>query len=58
MWPDATIRKTAEDILKIRIKRTESLGFSMFDKLHVKGDNQHPLYTALTGDGSPFPGAN
>lgn len=30
--------------------------FPMFDKLHVKGAGQHPLYAALTGGGSPFPG--
>jgi glutathione peroxidase len=30
--------------------------FPMFDKLHVKGAEQHPLYSALTGKTSPFPG--
>jgi glutathione peroxidase len=30
--------------------------FPLFDKLHVKGDEQHPLYNALTGPASPFPG--
>jgi len=30
--------------------------FPMFDKLHVKGPEQHPLYTALSGKDSPFPG--
>ena len=30
--------------------------FPMFDKLHVKGTEQHPLYAALTGKDSPFPG--
>lgn len=30
--------------------------FPLFDKLHVKGPEQHPLYTALTGKDSPFPG--
>jgi len=30
--------------------------FPMFDKLHVKGPERHPLYTELTGEGSPFPG--
>ena len=30
--------------------------FPMFDKLHVKGAEQHPLYAALTGKESPFPG--
>ncbi|MCL4180147.1 MAG: glutathione peroxidase [Verrucomicrobia bacterium] len=30
--------------------------FPLYDKLHVKGPGQHPLYAALTGAGSPFPG--
>ena len=30
--------------------------FPMFDKLHVKGPEQHPLYAALTGKESPYPG--
>lgn len=30
--------------------------FPLFDKLHVKGAEQHPLYAALSGTGSPFPG--
>jgi len=30
--------------------------FPMMDKLHVKGDKQHPLYAAMTGKDSPFPG--
>jgi glutathione peroxidase len=30
--------------------------FPMFDKLHVKGPEQHPLYAELTGDQAPFPG--
>ena len=30
--------------------------FPMFDKLHVKGPEQHPLYTALSGKESPYPG--
>ena len=33
-----------------------NVSFPLFDKLHVKGAEQHPLYTALTGQGSPFPG--
>lgn len=32
------------------------VSFPMFDKLHVKGAEQHPLYTALSGKDSPFPG--
>ena len=30
--------------------------FPLFAKLHVKGAEQHPLYGALTGNDSPFPG--
>lgn len=30
--------------------------FPMFEKIHVKGPEQHPLYAALTGSGAAFPG--
>jgi glutathione peroxidase len=30
--------------------------FPMFGKLEVNGKNRHALYTALSGDASPFPG--
>ena len=30
--------------------------FPLFDKLDVKGEGQHPLYAALTGKESAFPG--
>ena len=30
--------------------------FPLFDKLHVKGPEQHPLYAALTGKEATFPG--
>jgi glutathione peroxidase len=33
-----------------------NVSFPMFDKLHVKGSERHPLYEALSGEGSPFPG--
>ncbi len=32
------------------------VSFPLFDKLHVKGEEQHPLYTALTGKDGAFPG--
>jgi glutathione peroxidase len=35
---------------------TYNVTFPMFDKLEVNGDNRHPLYVALAGAGSPFPG--
>ena len=30
--------------------------FPMLDKIHVKGPEQHPLYSALTGESGAFPG--
>ena len=30
--------------------------FPMFDKLDVNGEHRHPLYVALAGKDSPFPG--
>jgi glutathione peroxidase len=30
--------------------------FPLFDKIRVKGEEKHPLYAALTGTKSPFPG--
>lgn len=30
--------------------------FPLFDKIEVNGPNRHPLYVALAGGGSPFPG--
>lgn len=30
--------------------------FPLFDKIEVNGANRHPLYTALAGTDSPFPG--
>lgn len=35
---------------------TYDVTFPMFDKLHVKGAEQHPLYSELTGKDSPYPG--
>lgn len=35
---------------------TYDVTFPLFDKLHVKGPEQHALYAALTGKDSPFPG--
>ena len=32
------------------------VSFPIFDKIHVKGSEQAPLYAALTGPGSKFPG--
>jgi glutathione peroxidase len=35
---------------------TYHVTFPMFDKLDVNGENRHPLYVALAGKDSPFPG--
>jgi len=32
------------------------VSFPMFAKIDVKGDQQHPLFTALTSESSPIPG--
>ncbi len=33
-----------------------SVSFPLFDKLDVNGSKRHPLYVALAGESSPFPG--
>src|SRR5215471_809111 len=33
-----------------------SVHFPLFDKIDVNGANRHPLYTALAGKDSPYPG--
>lgn len=35
---------------------TYDVTFPMFDKLEVNGANRHPLYVALAGADSPYPG--
>jgi glutathione peroxidase len=44
-----------EDIKQFCSSKYE-VTFPLFDKLNVKGPEQHPLYTALTGKEAPFPG--
>lgn len=46
---------TAEEI-KAFCSSKYNVTFPLFEKLHVKGKEQHPLYAALTGETSPFPG--
>jgi glutathione peroxidase len=46
---------TPEEIRKFCSDKYD-VTFPLFAKLHVKGAEQHPLYTALTGKDSPFPG--
>jgi glutathione peroxidase len=33
-----------------------NVSFPLFEKIDVNGPNRHPLYVALAGDQSPFPG--
>jgi len=35
---------------------TYNVSFPLFDKIDVNGQNRHPLYVALAGKDSPFPG--
>ena len=35
---------------------TYNVTFPLFDKIDVNGANRHPLYVALAGGNSPFPG--
>ena len=44
------------DAIKEFCEVNYGVSFPLFDKLHVKGPGQHPLYAALTGPGSRFPG--
>ena len=37
-------------------RTTFRVTFPLFDKIEVNGANRHPLYVALAGKGSPFPG--
>ena len=46
---------TNEEIKKFCSSKYD-VSFPLFDKLHVKGAEQHPLYAALTGKDSAFPG--
>lgn len=46
---------TNEEIKQFCTSRFD-VTFPMFDKLHVKGPDQHPLYLALTGQDAPYPG--
>jgi glutathione peroxidase len=42
--------------IKAFCSTTFHVTFPMFDKIEVNGANRHPLYVALAGKGSPFPG--
>jgi glutathione peroxidase len=45
-----------EEEIKDFCETNYGVTFPLFAKLHVKGAEQHPLYAALTGKDSPFPG--
>jgi glutathione peroxidase len=44
------------DQIKEFCSSTYQVTFPLFEKLHVKGPEQHPLYNALSGKDAPFPG--
>ena len=46
---------TAEEIQEFCSSKFD-VTFPLMEKIHVKGDEQHPLYTALTGEKGAFPG--
>jgi glutathione peroxidase len=46
---------TAEEIQKFCETKFD-VSFPLMAKIHVKGEDQHPLYTALTGPNGSFPG--
>ena len=46
---------TAEDIQTFCSTKFD-VTFPLMEKVHVKGKDQHPLYTALTGPDGAFPG--
>ncbi|BCX48251.1 glutathione peroxidase [Haloferula helveola] len=46
---------TLEEIQKFCTTKFD-VSFPLMEKIHVKGDEQHALYTALTGKDGAFPG--
>lgn len=46
---------TSEEIQKF-CKENYDVSFPLFEKVHVKGPDQHPLFARLTGPGAEFPG--
>jgi glutathione peroxidase len=45
-----------EKEIKEFCKTSFDISFPLMEKVHVKGPEQHPLYTALTGKEGAFPG--
>jgi len=50
-----TIHATNEEIRQFCSSKF-NVTFPLFDKIAVNGDKRHPLYAALAGKDSPFPG--
>lgn len=46
---------SAEEIARF-CKTSFDVSFPLMAKIHVKGPQRHPLYTALSGEGAAFPG--
>jgi glutathione peroxidase len=46
---------SAEEIARF-CKTSFDVSFPLMAKIHVKGPDRHPLYTALSGEGGAFPG--
>jgi glutathione peroxidase len=46
----------SNDEIQTFCKTKYDVSFPLFDKVHVKGPEQHPLYGALTGKSAPYPG--
>jgi glutathione peroxidase len=46
---------TNEEIKQFCVSKY-NVTFPMFDKIEVNGPNRHPLYVALAGNDSPYPG--
>ena len=45
-----------DEQIKLFCSTKYNVTFPLFDKIEVNGPNRHPLYTALAGTDSPFPG--
>jgi glutathione peroxidase len=46
----------SNDVIKQFCTSKYSVTFPLFDKIEVNGENRHPLYVALAGKDSPYPG--
>jgi glutathione peroxidase len=46
----------SNEVIKEFCSSKFQITFPLFDKIEVNGPNRHPLYTALAGTNSPYPG--